>query len=56
MSVVQNKKFSKTFMLVLGILATDNNLWVALALAVFGGLVLLWFVLSTRAKERAGRT
>ena len=42
-------------LLVLGILATDNNLWVALALVVLGGLVLLWFVLSTRAKERAGR-
>jgi Na+/melibiose symporter-like transporter len=28
---------------------------VALALVVFGGLVLLWFVLSTRRKERAGR-
>jgi MFS family permease len=42
-------------LLVLGILATDNNLWLALALVVFGGLVLLWFVLSTRRKERAGR-
>jgi MFS family permease len=42
-------------LLVLGILATDNNLWVALALVAFGALVLLWFVLSTRRKERAGR-
>jgi len=42
-------------LLVLGILATDNNLWLALALVVCGGLVLLWFVLSTRTKERAGR-
>jgi MFS family permease len=42
-------------LLVLGILATDNSLWLALALVVCGGLVLLWFVLSTRTKERAGR-
>jgi MFS family permease len=42
-------------LLVMGILATDNNLWIALALVVLGGLVLLWFVLATRAKERAGR-
>jgi len=41
-------------LLVLGILATDNSLPLALAL-VCGGLVLVWFVLSTRTKERAGR-
>ncbi|HVD23607.1 MAG TPA: MFS transporter [Lapillicoccus sp.] len=42
-------------LLVLGILATDNSLPLALALVVCGGLVLVWFVLSTRTKERAGR-
>jgi MFS family permease len=42
-------------LLVMGILATDNNLWIALGLVVLGGLVLLWFVLATKAKERAGR-
>ncbi len=42
-------------LLVLGILATDNNLWVALGLVVLGALVLVWFVFATRAKERAGR-
>src|SRR4051794_19265432 len=42
-------------LLVMGILATDNNLWIALVLVVLGGLVLLWFFLATRAKERAGR-
>jgi MFS family permease len=40
---------------VLGILATDNSLWLALALVVLGALVLVWFVVATRAKERAGR-
>jgi MFS family permease len=42
-------------LLVLGILATDNSIWLALALVVLGGLVLAWFFLATRAKERAGR-
>jgi MFS family permease len=42
-------------LVVLGILATDNNLWLALALVVVGALVLVWFVLATRTKERAGR-
>jgi Na+/melibiose symporter-like transporter len=40
---------------VLGILATDNSLWLALGLVVLGALVLTWFVFATRAKERAGR-
>ena len=42
-------------LLVLGILATDNNLWLALGLVVLGALVLTWFVFATRRKERAGR-
>ncbi len=42
-------------LLVLGILATDNNLWLALGLVVLGALVLMWFVFATRRKERAGR-
>jgi Na+/melibiose symporter-like transporter len=42
-------------LLVLGILAADNNIWVMLGLMVLGGLVLLWFFRSVRAKERAGR-
>jgi MFS family permease len=40
---------------VLGILAADNNIWVMLGLVVLGGLVLVWFFRSVRAKERAGR-
>lgn len=42
-------------LLVLGILAADNNIWLTLGLLVLGGLVLLWFFLSVRAKEKAGR-
>jgi MFS family permease len=42
-------------LLVLGILAADNNGWVALALIVIGALVLVWFLLAARARERAGR-
>jgi Na+/melibiose symporter-like transporter len=38
----------------MGILAADNNGWLMVALLVAGGLVLLWFFLSVRAKERAG--
>jgi MFS family permease len=41
--------------LVLGILATDNNGWLALGLIVAGILVLAWFFLWVRARERAGR-
>ena len=42
-------------LVVMGILAADNNVWLMLALIVAGALVLLWFFLSVRAKERAGK-
>ena len=42
-------------LLVLGILAADNNGWLMMGLLVAGGLVLLWFFLGVRAKERAGK-
>jgi MFS family permease len=42
-------------LLVTGILATDTNGWVALALIACGVLVLAWFYLTIRAAERAGR-
>jgi MFS family permease len=42
-------------LVVSGILATDNNIWVMIALVAAGALVLLWFFLSMRAKERAGK-
>jgi MFS family permease len=41
-------------LVVMGILAADDNLWLMVAMLVAGGLVLLWFFLSVRAKERAG--
>jgi MFS family permease len=41
-------------LVVMGILATDNSVWLMISLLVAGGLVLLWFFLSVRAKERAG--
>jgi len=41
-------------LLVMGILAADNNLWLMLGLIVAGALVLVWFFQSVRAKERAG--
>jgi MFS family permease len=41
-------------LVVLGILAADDNAWLMLGLMVTGALVLLWFFLSVRAKERAG--
>lgn len=41
-------------LVVLGILAADNNGWLMLALLVAGALVLLWFFLWIRAKERKG--
>ncbi|MEU9083596.1 MFS transporter [Streptomyces sp. NPDC048357] len=41
-------------LLVTGILAADDNVWLMLALIVLGALVLLWFFLWVRAKERAG--
>jgi MFS family permease len=41
-------------LVVMGILATDNNIWLMIGLVAAGALVLLWFFLSVRAKERAG--
>ena len=41
-------------LVVMGILAADNNGWLMLGLLVAGGLVLTWFFLGVRAKERAG--
>src|SRR5690606_33045117 len=42
-------------LIVVGILATDDSLWLMLALIVAGAAVLLWFFASVRAKERAGK-
>ena len=42
-------------LVVMGILAADNNGWLMLALLVAGALVLAWFFWSVRAKERAGQ-
>jgi MFS family permease len=42
-------------LVVSGILATDNNIWLMVVLVTAGALVLLWFFLSMRAKERAGK-
>ena len=42
-------------LVVMGILAADQNLALMVGLIVAGALVLLWFFLSMRAKERAGR-
>ena len=42
-------------LLVTGILAADNNLWLTLALLAAGALVLVWFFASVRGKERAGK-
>ena len=42
-------------LLVCGILAADDNLWLMLGLLVAGALVLVWFFLSVRAKEREGK-
>lgn len=42
-------------LLVSGILATDNNIWLMIGLVAAGSLILLWFFLSMRAKERAGK-
>ena len=41
-------------LVVTGILAADNNALLMVALMVAGALVLLWFFLSVRTKERAG--
>jgi Na+/melibiose symporter-like transporter len=42
-------------LVVMGILAADNNGWLMLALLVVGALVLAWFFRWIRAKERAGQ-
>jgi MFS family permease len=42
-------------LVVMGILAADNNGWLMLALVGAGALVLAWFFRWIRAKERAGR-
>jgi MFS family permease len=41
-------------LVVMGILATDNNIWLMIGLVALGALVLLWFFRSIRAKEAAG--
>jgi MFS family permease len=42
-------------LVVMGILAADNNIWLMVALLVLGALVLLWFFHSVRAREASGR-
>jgi hypothetical protein len=42
-------------LVVMGILAVDNNLWLTLALIAAGALVLVWFLAWVRGKERAGK-
>ncbi|MFD3470797.1 MFS transporter [Streptomyces sp. NPDC058682] len=42
-------------LVVMGILAADDNVWLMIGLLAAGALVLLWFYLSIRAKERAGK-
>ncbi|MFD9393486.1 MFS transporter [Streptomyces sp. NPDC060000] len=42
-------------LIVMGILAADNNVWLMIGLIVLGALVLLWFFRSARAKEKAGQ-
>jgi MFS family permease len=42
-------------LLVTGILAADDNIWLMLGLLAAGGGVLAWFFVSVRAKERSGR-
>ncbi len=41
-------------LVVSGILAADDNVWLMLGLLVAGAAVLLWFFASMRAKERSG--
>ncbi len=43
------------FLVVMGIQAADINVWLMLGLLAAGALVLVWFFLSIRAKERAGK-
>lgn len=42
-------------LIVTGILAADNNLWLMAVLLAAGALVLLWFLRWVRGEERAGR-
>jgi predicted MFS family arabinose efflux permease len=42
-------------LLVMGILAADNNVWLMLGLGVSGAAILAWFFLRIRARERAGK-
>jgi MFS family permease len=42
-------------LLITGILAADDNLWLMLGLLVLSAATLAWFFESVRAKERAGR-
>jgi MFS family permease len=42
-------------LVVMGILAADNNIWLMIALLVLGALVLWWFFRSARAKEESGK-
>lgn len=41
-------------LVVMGILAADDNGWLMVTLLVAGGLVLVWFFVAMRAKERKG--
>jgi len=41
-------------LIVMGILAADNNGWLTVALLAAGALMLAWFFASIRAKERSG--
>ncbi|MGW4563894.1 MFS transporter [Streptomyces sp. NPDC004561] len=41
-------------LVVMGILAADNSIWLMIGLLVLGALVLAWFFRSSRAKEAAG--
>ncbi|MFF9274576.1 MFS transporter [Streptomyces griseosporeus] len=42
-------------LVVMGILAADDNVWLMIALLVLGALVLGWFFRSARAKEASGQ-
>ncbi|MFE9634612.1 MFS transporter [Streptomyces sp. NPDC006463] len=42
-------------LIVTGILAADDNVWLMIGLIVLGALVLLWFFRWVRAQERAGK-
>ncbi|MFF7921221.1 MFS transporter [Streptomyces mirabilis] len=42
-------------LVVMGILAADNDIWLMIALLVLGVLVLWWFFRSVRAREASGR-